>query len=106
MQDMGVLWEFVFAKSLFEFSTNSQVGCNNNDNAGQKNGMVFLNHAIGNKKYSGSAQEGDDKLLFSRGHFHGYAEGPPFAFLNTAIAYQQAFQETSLALTSLDISHT
>jgi hypothetical protein len=75
IQDMVVLGVLVFAKSFFEFSPNSEIASNDDDNTDQENGVVFLNHAIGNKQYPDYASNCNKELLFSRAHFHAHHEG-------------------------------
>jgi hypothetical protein len=72
MQDMGILFVDVFAKSFLEFSANRQVGRNNSDNAEQENGIVLVNHAVDYKKYPGAAEDGNQQFFFSRSHTQGY----------------------------------
>jgi hypothetical protein len=75
IQDIVVLGVFFFVKSLFEFSPDSEIASNDGDNTDQENGVVFLNHAIGDKEYPGYASNRNQELLFSRACFHGHHEG-------------------------------
>jgi len=75
IQDIVVLGVFVFVKSLFEFSPDSEIASNDGDNTDQENGVVFLNHAIGDKEYPGYASNRNEELLFSGARFYGHHEG-------------------------------